>query len=191
MLKILNQFRLGLVLLTSGGVLMLAGVAEAAPPSPGVGYHLQFKHSGMCLDNPSASTLDSTPQQQYLCVNYADNERWKFEPAGNDRSGRQFYLIRNVASGKCLNIAWGSLTDGETVVQYQCGQQWDNERFALIPVDDGAGDYYKLMAYHSKKCVNVAGASTELHAAIIQYECNGYWPQGTDNMNVRLLEIPK
>jgi hypothetical protein len=56
--------------------------------------------------------------------------------------------------------------------------------------DRDAQDYYKLANYHSQKCINVEGASTAHHARIIQYACDGYWPQGTENMQVRFFQLP-
>jgi hypothetical protein len=187
-----HQLLLGLIFAAAAAFLGGSGLtsaAQAASPEPNVNYHAKFLHSGKCLDNPGATMTESMPLQQYDCVSWANNERWRFEPVGRDVSNQRYYLVRNVQSGKCLNIADASLADGASVIQYTCGAQWTNEWFRLRG-DTDAPDYYKLANYNSQKCINVADGSTANHARIIQYACDGYWPQGTENMQVRFFQLP-
>ena len=170
------------------GGLTLTDAAQAAPEM-GVAYHIKFRHSNKCLNVPYGTPTLGVQVQQYSCVS-ADSERWRLEPAGTDVSGRQYYLVRNAQSDKCLNDTDWSLADWGPVTQYTCGAHWTSEWFALIRSSDMPADYYKLMNYHSEKCVNVPYGSWDDNLGIIQYACDGYWPQGTENMQVRFFRFP-
>jgi hypothetical protein len=149
---------------------------------------MRFLHSGKCLNKPYLSTADGVRVEQYDCVGWAgDTERWQLEPAYTTPSGRQYYLIRNRQSGKCLNVNLASFDDGAAVMQYTCGVQWTNEWFTMVPSE--RPDFYKVMNYRSSKCLNVEGASTLNQALIIQYACDGYIFQGADNMRVQFQQF--
>jgi hypothetical protein len=71
-------------------------------------------------------------------------------------------------SGKCLDIANGSQTDGAAVMQYTCGSQ-QNQQFRVQATGNG---YYHLIARHSTKCLDVSDSSTADGAAVVQWSCN-------------------
>jgi hypothetical protein len=187
--------RLIVVVMAVFGTSALASAAVAATPQNNGVYYIQFKHSGKCLNKPDLWTDDGWHVEQYDCLDWAATERWRLELVGDNRrdaSGRPLYLIRNMQSGKCLNIWLASRDDGAEVVQYTCGQWWTgwtNEWFSLIQ-DSSDPRYYKIKNVNSGKCLNVQGARTDNTAPIIQYECDGYWPQGVDNMRVFFLQAP-
>jgi hypothetical protein len=167
----------------------LTSTALAATPQHNGVYYIQFKHSGKCLNKPYLWTDDGVQVEQYDCLDWATTEKWRLEYVRRDLSGRPYYLIRNMQSDKCLNVWFASTADGAEVVQFTCGQLstgWSNEWFTPVPTSDPR--YFKLMNYNSRKCLNVEGASFANEAPIIQYECTGYWPQGTDNMEVWFLQ---
>jgi hypothetical protein len=170
------------------GGLMPTEAAQAAPEM-GVAYHVKFRHSSKCLDVPDGTTHYFVQLQQYACVD-TNNQRFLLEPTGTDISGRQYYRVRNVQSNLCLYTDW-RVSDWAPIMQHPCwpSRTSTSEWFTLIRSSGMPDDYYKLMSYHSEKCVNVAGASWDNHARIIQYACDGYWPQGTDNMQVRFFRF--
>lgn len=81
----------------------------------------------------------------------------------------QLYRIANLASGKVLDIAGGSLTAGASV------QQWGdagsaNQQFLARSLGNG---YWTLQGRQSGMLVDVANASTQDGAGIIQWPSNG------------------
>jgi ricin-type beta-trefoil lectin protein/polysaccharide lyase-like protein len=80
------------------------------------------------------------------------------------------YLVKNVNSGKCADVAAGSLLDGGNVIQWTCrgatNQQWTIK-------DLGTG-YYELRNVNSGKCLDVYQASTADGANVDQWGCNGH-----------------
>jgi hypothetical protein len=167
--------------------LMLTDAAQAAPVM-GVGYHIKFRHSGKCLDVPAGATTYFLQLQQYTCID-TDNQRFQLEWADTDLSGRAYYRLRNVRTSQCVDTNWG-INDWDSIMQYPCGTSWKSQWFTLIHSDGMPVDYYKLVNYYSEKCVNVPYASSADSTKIIQYACEGYWPQGTENMQVRFLRFP-
>jgi hypothetical protein len=164
------------------------GTALAAVPQIDGVYNLQFLHSGKCLNKPNLWTDDGVAVEQYDCVDWASTERWRLDYAGRTSSGKTKYLIRNMQSGKCLNIWLASYYDGAEVVQYSCWAGYDNETFTVSVAPEDSR-YYRIRNTRSGKCLNVEGGSSDNGVRIIQYECDGYWPQHTDNMAVRFLQI--
>jgi Ricin-type beta-trefoil lectin domain-like len=82
-------------------------------------------------------------------------------------SGR--YTLTSMYSGKCLEVAGSSTSDGAVVRQQACAdaprQQW-----LINPHPDGG---YTLAAVHSGKCLEIAGSSTADGAAAQQRVCTG------------------
>jgi hypothetical protein len=177
---------LGLLLAAVAAILggfAMTSAAQAAAPDKGKPYEIRFRHSNKCLDNPSATWIQSMPLQQYACQAPAHNEHWILDPVFDDGP---IYRIRNEQSNKCVNVGYASLADWEPIVQYTCGA-WSNESFALTRTPGMPEDYFKLKNVNSEKCLNVAYGSSDNNAGIIQYACDGYWPQGTENMQVRFV----
>ena len=90
-------------------------------------------------------------------------------------------------SNKCAEVSGVSGADGARLQQWGC-HVGDNQRFQLTGTTDAAGQadgYYKLVARHSGKCVDVSGHATGDGAAIQQWSCNG-----GDNQRFRLAATP-
>jgi hypothetical protein len=158
----------------SGVVSLTAPDAAAAGP-----YRMQFRHSGRCVDNPGFSLSNGTWLDQWNCV-YQTNELWYLDYVFTDSNGFPFYRVRNVYSGKCVNIAGGSYDNGAHVIQYTCGS-YDNEYFVFWRDSNVPAGYWWVQAYHSGKVLNISGASTANGAKLIQYT-RGYY----NNEYVRL-----
>ena len=78
-------------------------------------------HSNKCLDVAGVSTANGAKVHQWACHNGA-NQQWSvagpgggFPVPGNNR-----YQIRNRHSGKCLEVAASSTSQGATVRQWTC-----------------------------------------------------------------------
>ncbi len=71
-------------------------------------------------------------------------------------------------SGKCLDIANVSQTDGAALTQYPCGSG-TNQQFRL---QSAGGGYYQVIARHSDKCLDVSDNSTADGTAVVQWGCN-------------------
>lgn len=85
-------------------------------------------------------------------------------------------MIVNRNSGKCLDVADGSLADQANVQQFMI-HGGSNQRWLLkplgfapaLPVSPLPWPYYALLADHSGKCLDVAGNSADDQANVQQY----------------------
>ncbi len=93
------------------------------------------------------------------------------------------YMVHDIValhSGKCLDVANGSASDGANVMQWWC---WGghNQQWTIVNAGDG---YYKVVARHSGKCLDVVNWSTADGANVQQWPCPG---RGTTNQQWRLV----
>lgn len=139
-------------------------------------YDIKAKHSGKCLDVSGASTSNNADVFQYTCGGSA-NQNWRLV-AGMSSGGVQYYQIKAMHSGKCIDVASGSTANYADVNQYSC-TNGGNQNFQLL--SDGNG-YYSLVAAHSGKCLDISGASTADSANVLQYSCGG-----SDNQKFQLV----
>lgn len=79
-----------------------------------------------------------------------------------------YYSVKFRHSGKCLDVSGGGTGDGDTLIQWGCHGN-DNQQLKLI---DAGGGYYALQFKHSGKCVDVYGASADDGADVIQWGCH-------------------
>jgi len=79
------------------------------------------------------------------------------------------YRLVNVHSGKALDVAGGSNSDGATVLQWPYTGS-SNQRWVLSYQGDG---YYKITALHSGKALDVADLATGNGGRVIQWSVNG------------------
>ncbi|MCU4802644.1 RICIN domain-containing protein, partial [Halobacteria archaeon HArc-gm2] len=79
------------------------------------------------------------------------------------------YRIQNVNSGKVLDVANSSTSNGANVQQYSDGGG-DNQRFHIH--DQGSGQYH-IQPVHSDMAVEVESGSTSDGANVQQYDWNG------------------
>jgi len=97
---------------------------------------------------------------------------WAFKPSDNDRNFSQVIVQ---ASGKCLTVKGGSTDDGAPIVASTCSQQ--NYQLWSRP---SSGDWYQLVAKHSKKCVDVKIADPTVNADFFQWPCKT-WNEDPEN----------
>jgi hypothetical protein len=83
------------------------------------------------------------------------------------------YLIVNDFSHKCVDVAYGSTSNGAHVRQYDC---YDGapERWRLRLVDYYQGTaYVQVVNVHSGKCLDVPGGNRTAGVLLQQWDC---WP---------------
>lgn len=83
--------------------------------------------------------------------------------------GGIYQVQTRTTSGKCLDIARASLSNGGGVQQYACNGT-NAQRFQFVNV---ANDLYEIRNVNSNKCLDVSGASVSNGAKVQQYSCNG------------------
>jgi hypothetical protein len=89
-------------------------------------WRIQNVNSNMCMTVLGGSTANGAIVAQTFCT--AGHEAlWVFDAIPDNERGRR---IRNVHSGKCLNISGGP--EGVDMVQWPCGN-YSNENFYLTP----------------------------------------------------------
>ena len=127
---------------------------------------IEFEH-GECAEDPGYDT-GNIRIDQWQCVNQT-NEWWYMEGADSTT----WYVV-NGYSGKCMNVASASTSNGAFVIQYPCSYDANN-RWAWQYVSFSSGHQgYRLVNVNSGLCLNVAGYSTSNGADLIQYTCGDY-----------------
>ncbi|GAB3143404.1 ThuA domain-containing protein [Microbispora hainanensis] len=129
-------------------------------------YTVSAKHSGKYVAPQDASTADDAKIVQ-MSATEGGEQQWEAIPftAGA-------YQLKNVKSGKCLDVPRGSTATGTQLVQYACHpdghQDQVNQRFYLVP----SGDAYQVSSAVSGLCLDINGRSTADGAALIQWTCS-------------------
>jgi hypothetical protein len=87
------------------------------------GYFLLVaEHSGKCLDVSGPSTADGANVHQWTCHS-GYNQQWSITGGplgGAPQPGNHFYRFYNRYSGKCLEVADGSTSQGANIRQWTC-----------------------------------------------------------------------
>lgn len=178
-MSLLHTCRVAMLALAVGAIsVVLAPSAYATDTS--FQYELNPQHNfGKCLDIAGASTASDAPLQQFDCNNQP-NQRFRF-----NRISGNVYEIRPVhSSNKCLDVANASIANGAPVNQFTCNGQ-ANQRFRLLddsPPDVPGFSGSRIVAVHSNKCLDVAGASNANGAPVIQFTCHGQANQRFDGL---------
>ncbi|WP_432921355.1 ThuA domain-containing protein [Microbispora sp. CA-135349] len=129
-------------------------------------YTIAPKHSGKYVTPQDASTADDAKIVQ-MSATEGSEQQWEAIPftAGA-------YQLKNVKSGKCLDVPTGSTATGTQLVQYSCHPDGHkdqvNQRFYLIP----SGDAYQVNSAVSGLCLDINGNSKADGAALIQWTCS-------------------
>jgi thermitase len=124
-------------------------------------YQVANVNSGKCLDVRSAGTINETPVDQYAC-HTGDNQKWRIESLGTG-----LYKLKAMHSGRLLSVGAGNLADGAKVIQWDDGTYNDQKWYI-----QASGSGYRLVAYHSGKCLDVWNWSTA-DIQLQQTTCNG------------------
>ncbi|WP_079054008.1 RICIN domain-containing protein [Streptomyces graminilatus] len=92
-----------------------------------------------------------------------------------------WYVLVNRGSGKVLDVAGGSASDGAALTQWPRTDS-ANQHFQFV---DSGGGFYRLRAQHSEKVLDVLNHSTADHGDVVQ------WGDGNGtNQQFRLADSP-
>jgi len=121
-------------------------------------YQLKGVQSGRCLQTAG---LWDTPNQGAL-ANLANQEIWDCVGGGKmawdlvDLGGKR-YALKNVMSGKCLDVKYGGWANGTELVQYDC-HYGDTEQFVFSAEPDGT---FVLESALTGKAADVWGGAVQ------------------------------
>ncbi|XXY21448.1 RICIN domain-containing protein [Sorangium sp. So ce216] len=79
------------------------------------------------------------------------------------------YIVRSLATGKCLDVSSASVANGADVQEWSCNGT-NAQRFHVSPVGDG---YFKIVNVNSGKALDVRDASTAESTRIQQWDYVG------------------
>jgi hypothetical protein len=144
-------------------------------------YTVVNQGNGKCVDDEAWGTANGAKVIQWPCGNQQYNQEWQFQPTD---SGYYRVMVRH-APWLGLDVTGGPGATGNAVKTQLWGvgtpaganQQW-------LPVSLGNG-FFKLVARHSGKCLDVPGQSTTNGVQLQQWDCNGTVAQG-----FRLVQQP-
>ncbi len=146
-------------------IIVLAALASLALAAPAqAATQIIAKHSGKYLDVPAGRLGKNGVTVQQWDRSGKKNQLWVFEPAGGGK-----YRIKNLASGKCLDLPEAKGDNGVAVQQWDCNgnvqQRWR--------VEQVQGNWYRIRSDASGKCLDLRGASKQNGAALQQWDCSG------------------
>lgn len=178
------------------------GLARCSEGCPNIQALLQMqdpatsfvpRHDPNLLKNLLVSYLDR--QQNYNISHPVPNHTLTLTRTTNDVCGLRYHFkvgggstttgvyagsteLKPSHSGKCMDIAAGSMADGGRLIQYDC---WggDNQEFSVDSMGNGQ---YRLRNVQSGKCLGAVNAATHNGAALEQRTCGANDSQ-TFNLN--------
>ena len=142
--------------------------------------HIRNFSSGLCLGTQGG--LDNHPAVQWTCVNHAD-QLWRTGGSLNGIFGTAYQVINNNNPNQCLGVAGGSTTEGADVVGWNCGGPSHPDQYWYIGsffCTKSGTTYYTFDNFKSNWVMGVAGGSTAVGAAVVQFRyqsmCNNqFW----------------
>jgi beta-glucanase (GH16 family) len=145
---------------------------QGAPP-PAIDstrwYNVINQTSGACVDDYGWRTADGTPVIQWACGSGQYNQEWQFQPTD---SGYYRVMVR-YAPWLGWDVTGGAGATGNAVpVQLWSvgGSGGTNQQWKPVSLGNG---YFKFVARHSGRCLDVPGSSTANGARLQQWDCNG------------------
>ena len=134
----------------------------------GNGYYTIHSVLGTCLDVWSANTANGTMIDCYA-YNGTNAQKWKLTKAESKPLENGTYSVTNVATNKVLSVNGSSTADYANV--YVTGNQnLSSQRFELTYVSNG---YYKILAEHSGKSLDIPAGNSASGVNLQQYSWNG------------------
>src|SRR5262245_59638731 len=155
--------------------------APAAAIAPTKWYNVINRRSGLCVDDAAWGVSNGSIVQQWTCGAGQDNQEWQFRPTD---SGYYNVFVRNAPYlGWDVTGGAGAVGNGVPLQLWSIGgtgganQQWR-------PVSLGNG-FFRFVARHSGRCLDVPGSSTAPGVRLQQWDCNG-----TGAQSFRLVPQP-
>ena len=94
---------------------------EVFPAAVAFQARLKASHSQKCMDVAASSMDDGGNVPQWDCHD-GPNQNWHFVETGELLAGQPTYFIKNVNSGKCLDVASFGQADGVQIWQWRCNE---------------------------------------------------------------------
>ena len=158
---------------TSGVILSEVELSGDMSSACSTTYRIDSVNSGKSLDMGGWSTADGGPAQQWT-YGGGNNQKWEARLVSakrvNEYDIQPEYEIRNVNSGKCLDIAGPSTADGAAIHQWTCYSGQTSQRFFIEDMGNGQS---QIRSSYSHKCLDVDAWGTQDGAKIIQWSCAG------------------
>ncbi|CAI0915377.1 TPA: RICIN domain-containing protein [Serratia marcescens] len=112
---------------------------------------------------------DKLTQEKFITKN--KNQQWSVEPV---KGYSDAFFIKNVQSGKCMNVPGSSNADDTQLIQYHCGSGSWNEIFTFRNVGiNPAGELlWEIVPRNDWKCLSNQSGNTSPGIPIIQWSCN-------------------
>ena len=83
-----------------------------------------------------------------------------------------YYRVVARHSGKCLDVAGNSHSNGDNLQQYTCNGG-PNQQWRLLFYLSSGGGWYEIIVASTGKCLDIEGASRADRAMAQQYTCHG------------------
>ncbi|MET9226493.1 RICIN domain-containing protein [Lentzea sp. NPDC003310] len=126
--------------------------------------------SGRCMqtagywDTPGEGALaDLAAQELWDCVG-GGKMSWTIEPLGNNK-----YALKNVMSGKCLDVKWGEFANGTQLVQFSC-HYGGTQQFVFTDAGNGQ---YGLQSVLTAQYADAEGHAVHNGALVKQWDYTG------------------
>jgi mannan endo-1,4-beta-mannosidase len=130
------------------------------PVTAGAATTMVARHSGKCVDVPSASTSAGVGLQQWVC-NGTVAQNFSFNPTGDG-----FYrIVSGTSSSLCLDAGAGT---GSQVTQAACSTTSNAQKWSVSQGADGA---YQVKTQSGAACLNISGANANDGSALITWAC--------------------
>ncbi|SEL32961.1 RICIN domain-containing protein [Streptacidiphilus jiangxiensis] len=157
---------------TAAGSLLLVGLA-ASPASAGAWGYVAFANanSGKCLEIGGWAQNNGATANQWDCLHgsaasngwFDENQVWTVNVVNG------YTQIRNVNSGKCLEVQGWAQNNGATVDQWDClydgnGNPDKNQAWYIA----GSGQIWNV---NSGKCLEIGGWAQNNGALADQWDC--------------------
>ncbi|MEM1427034.1 MAG: RICIN domain-containing protein [Cyanobacteria bacterium P01_H01_bin.130] len=96
--------------------------------------------------------------------------------------------IRNLSSGRCLDVPGGQGHNHLQIQQYECRQGGDTWVSAQLWQLNKIGDYVQIQNPRSGRCLDVPDGRAENHITIQQYDCRN---RGDRWLSAQLWELER
>ena len=128
-------------------------------------YLLVAMHSQKCAQILSESRDNAGIIGQWDCGTQ-DTFKWKKIAVGEG-----YFQLQSVYSNKCLQVSAALRSSGVLITQWDCVDQ-PHLQWKEIFVERSLGhSFYQIVSKLSEKCLQVAGASNDNGAFLIQADC--------------------
>ncbi|MEJ2610806.1 MAG: RICIN domain-containing protein [Candidatus Thiodiazotropha sp.] len=141
----------------------LAIPVKAKALNDGVVSSIVGANTDLCLGVKDASNSNTAIVQSQTCSG-SDYQRWQMK-----KDSANYFIIKNIGSGKCLDIPAFSTNKGTVLQQWSCTGN-SNQKWNIS--DQGNGEY-AIISQHSNLAMDVYRARKSSGVSIIQWSWKG------------------